>query len=95
MPAASWPRESSQRFSPAFLLEALARDFSDHGKAAIEALRESKPDAYLATIAKLVPKELLAQDREPRVEDLSDEELLEICHASRRGRRTTKATNTS
>ena len=36
-------------------LDALIRDFREHGEVAIAALRDNEPKAYLATIARLVP----------------------------------------
>lgn len=54
-------------------VEALHDDFQVNGKAAIEKVREEKPDAYLKTIALLLPRELKVTV-DP-LEELTDAEL--------------------
>ncbi len=49
------PPGSRQQLSEAFI-KALADDFMENGVAAIDSVRNKKPDAYLGTIAKLMPK---------------------------------------
>lgn len=39
-------------------LKALHEDFKKHGKAALIKMREEKPEAYIAAVGKLVPKEV-------------------------------------
>jgi hypothetical protein len=47
---------SRSKLSEAFL-EALCADYEQHGKAAIERMRDTNPVAYLRMIASLLPKE--------------------------------------
>lgn len=49
------PKGMRNKLSEAFI-KALADDFEDNGKEVIEVVRESKPDAYLNVIGKLMPK---------------------------------------
>ncbi len=66
------PKGARGKLSEAFL-EALHEDFQEHGKAAIEAVRVSKPEAYIRVIASLLPRDVNL-NTDP-YEDLSDEEL--------------------
>jgi hypothetical protein len=66
------PQAARNRLSTAFLY-ALARDFDENGKAAIEATREKDPGRYLSIVASLLPKQVEAA--EPMGE-LGDGELL-------------------
>lgn len=50
-------------------LEAVRADFDQHGHAAIVAMRETDPGAYIRTIASLMPKELLIEQTSDRVAD--------------------------
>jgi hypothetical protein len=43
-------------------LHALAKDFAEHGEAAIVTVRETKPDAYLRVVASLMPKQFEPAD---------------------------------
>lgn len=58
-------------------LERLARDFHEHGDAAIEAMRENDPSGYVRVLAGLVPKEIDATVRRD-VSELSDAELADV-----------------
>jgi len=49
------PSGARQQLSDAFI-KALADDFIEHGEKAIEMVRKGKPDAYLGTIGRLMPK---------------------------------------
>ena len=49
------PKGSRHKLSQAFI-RALADDFVEHGKETIDRVRKDKPDAYLGTIGKLMPK---------------------------------------
>lgn len=49
------PKGSRNKLSTDFLRE-LADSFEEHGTETIEALRRDKPEVYVATIAKLMPK---------------------------------------
>jgi hypothetical protein len=50
------PPGSRNKLGEAFV-EALYRDFVEHGAKAIEICRETKPDVYLTVISKIIPKE--------------------------------------
>lgn len=56
-------------------LEALAKDFEEHGLAVIRIVRAEQPDQYLKLIASVLSKELILSE-EP-LEGMSDEELLQ------------------
>ena len=49
------PKGSRTKLSEAFL-EVLAKDFSENGLEAVEAVRADKPEAYLSVIGRLMPK---------------------------------------
>lgn len=51
------PKGARSKLGEDFLL-ALHKDFATHGKEAIEAVREEKPDVYLKVIASVLPKEV-------------------------------------
>ena len=51
------PPGSRNKLGEAFV-EALYKDFVEHGAKAIVTCRETKPDAYLMIICKVMPKEL-------------------------------------
>lgn len=51
------PKGAKHAFSEAFV-KALADDFRKEGIAAIKKVREEKPESYLSTIAKILPKEI-------------------------------------
>lgn len=57
------PKGSRSKLSEAFLL-ALADDFENNGVDAVKKVREEKPEAYLNTIGRLMPKlmELTGKD---------------------------------
>ncbi len=52
-------------------IRALHEDFQEHGVAAIKAVREDKPDAYLKVIASILPAQLQVNVNH----DLTDSEL--------------------
>lgn len=64
------PKGSRNKLGEAFI-EALHNDFQEHGVAAIQKVRDKKPDAYLKVIASLLPKEIKIE----ATNDLSDAEL--------------------
>ena len=49
------PKGSRSKLSEAFL-KALADDFEKHGVDTVEELRTERPDVYIGTIGKLMPK---------------------------------------
>ena len=53
-------------------LRRMADDFEQHGKAAIEKMREEDPSSYIRAIASLMPKEL---EISRPLDDVSDDEL--------------------
>lgn len=54
-------------------ITALSEDFQAHGKAAIQKVRDEKPDQYLKVIASIVPKDLNVNVN--NFDGLSDDEL--------------------
>ena len=65
------PKGARNRLQGAFL-NALADDFDQHGKRAIERCRDEDPAAYLRAIVALMPKEL---EISRPLDDLTDDEL--------------------
>ena len=51
------PKGARSKLGEEFL-KALQSDFAAHGVAAIQAVREQKPDAYIKVIASILPKEI-------------------------------------
>ena len=69
------PKGARHKLGEAFI-EALHDDFNLHGIAAVEKVREEKPDQYLKVIASLMPKELtlnLGDD----YSEMTDDELVD------------------
>lgn len=66
------PKGSRNKLGEDFIA-ALAEDFSEHGVAAIVAVRSEKPDAYLKVIASILPRELKVTTEN----DLTDDQLIE------------------
>lgn len=64
------PKGARNKLGEAFV-EALHRDFEEHGAVAIQKTRDEKPDQYLKVIASLLPKEFKIET----VSDLTDEQL--------------------
>ncbi|MEM9600466.1 MAG: hypothetical protein AAF926_05555, partial [Pseudomonadota bacterium] len=50
------PKSARSKLSEAFI-KALADDFADNGEAVIATLRAKKPEAYVAAVGKLIPRE--------------------------------------
>ena len=71
------PVGARNRLTAAFL-NALAKDFDENGKEAIEQCRLNKPDAYIKAIAALCPKEI--EVKRP-LEEMSADELLDAVRA--------------
>jgi hypothetical protein len=55
------------------LIEALAKDFEEHGEEAIRIARIERPHEYLKIIVSTMPKEFEITDS--RLQDISDDEL--------------------
>lgn len=66
------PKGSRNKLSEAFIADFL-EDWEEHGKEAIQRVREDSPVAYLKVAASLIPKELNVSRRP--YEDLTDEQL--------------------
>lgn len=66
------PKGSRNKLGEDFV-SALHADFQANGPAAIQKVREKKPEQYLKVIASLVPKELNVNINE--FDDMSDDEL--------------------
>jgi len=71
------PVGARNRLTAAFL-NALAADFDEHGKKAIQECRETKPEAYIKAIAALCPKEVSVTRP---LEDMNADELLTAVRA--------------
>lgn len=56
------PKGSRNKLGEAFI-EALYTDFKEHGVAAIETVRDQKPDQYLKVVASILPKEIEAGEK--------------------------------
>lgn len=70
------PKGARNKLGEEFL-DAIYADFRQHGKAAIEQVRQEKPDAYLKVVASLVPRQIDLAASRP-LESLSDDELMQI-----------------
>lgn len=66
------PKGSRNKLGEDFI-RALHEDFSEHGVAAIQAVRAEKPDAYLKVIASLLPRELKVTTET----EMTDDQLIE------------------
>lgn len=66
------PKGSRNKLGEQFLTDMLA-DWEENGPAAIKAVREEKPDAYLKVVASILPRELNVRVNE--FDDLTDEQL--------------------
>jgi len=58
------PKGARAKLGEAFI-QAIFEDFNKHGVAAVEQVREEKPDQYLKVIASLMPKEITGEDGGP------------------------------
>jgi hypothetical protein len=65
------PKHAKNRIQGAFL-NALADDFDNHGKRAIEQAREKDPMGYVKAVASLMPKQF---EQSTPLEELTDAEL--------------------
>ena len=68
------PKGARNKLGEQFL-EALQEDFEANGVAAIQRVREEKPDAYLKVIASLLPSTVNLNVN--KYDDLTDEQLIE------------------
>jgi hypothetical protein len=58
------------------LLDALAKDFEEHGEEAVRITRVERPAEYLKIMASILPKEL--EISHSRIEELTDEQIATI-----------------
>lgn len=72
------PKGSRNKLGEAFLDDMFA-DWQEHGKAAIAAVRQDKPEQYVKVVAMILPKELNVNVNE--VDSLTDDELIERIRA--------------
>lgn len=63
---------------------ALSDDFAEHGRGAIERMRNEDPSGYVRAIASLMPKEMDVSHKVSPLEHLTDEQLGEIVDATER-----------
>jgi hypothetical protein len=66
------PKGSRNLLQRAFI-QALAKDFEEHGEGVIRIVRIEEPATYLKVIASILPKEFLVEARE--IEHMSDEDI--------------------
>lgn len=62
-------------------IDKLQADFKEHGQAAIETVRQERPQDYLKVIASILPKEVNVN--KTALQELSDDELASILDAVR------------
>lgn len=74
------PKGSRNRLADEFLV-ALGNDFSKHGVAAIQTVREERPHEYLKVVASLLPKHVEIKDA--TLEELGRGELASLVDAIR------------
>ena len=55
------PKGARSKLGTAFL-EAMLKDFSEHGELVISTVRAEKPDQYLKVVASILPKEITGED---------------------------------
>lgn len=65
-------------------VEALEKDFHEHGEGVIRIVRAEKPAEYLKIVASILPKEFVLTEGE--LDTMSDDELLEALKAVREAR---------
>ena len=73
------PRGSRNRLTKDFI-EALAKEFAEHGESAIRIVRVESPDVFLKLVASIIPKELaadLAEDEIDSMVEMLQSKLLE------------------
>jgi hypothetical protein len=74
------PKGSRNKFGEAFIAD-FYEDWKAHGVEAIKDMREKSPADYVKVAASIIPKQLEINDL--RVEDMSDDELIEFVAAVR------------
>ena len=65
-------------------IEALAKDFDEHGEAVIRLVRADRPDVYLKIIASILPKEFLVGNTP--TDDMTDDEIKDALALVRKAR---------
>lgn len=74
---------SRNRLQKVFV-DALAKDFAEHGAGVINIVRIERPAEYLRVVASVLPKEFVVTDA--GLGDLSDEEIMEALAKIRRAK---------
>jgi hypothetical protein len=69
------PKGSRHKLSES-VVRALFEDFEQHGKSAIEEVRKKRPEAYLACVCSLVPKQ--QEQVRSALSDIDDSELAQL-----------------
>ncbi len=75
------PKGSRNKLSTAFV-DALAREFEEHGEEAIRIVRVERPHEFLKVVASLMPKEFEITDS--RLKEIPDHELDAFIEFARR-----------
>lgn len=74
------PKGSRNKLGEQFI-QALQTDFQEHGKAAIQTVREERPHEYLKVVASLLPKQV--EIKEGAFDGVDDEALAALVAAAR------------
>lgn len=74
------PKGSRNKLGEQFV-QALQADFQEHGKKAIETVREERPHEYLKVVASLLPKQV--EIKEGAFDGVDDEQLAALVAAAR------------
>jgi SepF-like predicted cell division protein (DUF552 family) len=80
-PGSGRVKGTRNKISQAFL-EALSKDFDEHGEAAIKIMRVEKPTEYCKVIASILPKEF--EITENKLVEMDDSELDAVIEFARR-----------
>jgi len=74
------PKGTRNKLAEDFVRE-LQADFSEHGKQAIQTVRQERPAEYLKVVASLLPKQV--EIKEGTFDGISDEQLAALVYAAR------------
>lgn len=77
------PSGSRNKLQRAFI-EALAKDFEEHGAGVIDIVRMEKPHEYLKVVVSILPKEFIIA--ESSLDEMDDAEVMEALAAVRQAR---------
>ena len=82
LPGSGGRQKGSQNKLQASFIEALAKDFGEHGEGVVRIVRTERPADYLRIIASCLPKEFFMG--EGPVAELSDTELAQVIEFARK-----------